>query len=324
MEPRIPNQTTDPMKNRFKQHVTALAIAALALTGCSPRETGNPTEKAEGFAFIAAADMRMFTGEKYHSSEYFFGTCEAIKAVGKGAFMVGPGDIDPPAQTLETIRLVLGADYPWYPVVGNHELEQQENMDWLREWGARDIPNLVRRGPENGEETTYSFDHQNAHFVVLNEYYDGTSDTGSNGDITAPLLAWLKTDLEENSQPFVFVLGHEPILAIPDHDSGRLRHQYDSLDAHPENNFRFQQLLRKHKVTAYICGHTHNFSYAKINGVWQLDAGHCRGIMDKGAPSTFLKIQVGQNDCRVEVYRDDSNGGAYRLTRTVKLIDTTE
>jgi hypothetical protein len=31
-------------------------------------------------------------------------------------------------------------------------------------------------------------------------------------------------------------------------------------------------------VTAYICGHTHNASIAKINGLWQFDAGHARGI----------------------------------------------
>ena len=298
---------------------TTVAAAILALAGCTDKGTERQSEENVAFSFIATADMRMFTGSGSRSSEYFTGTCEAIKTVGKGAFMVSPGDIDPPQQVLDTIKKVLGEDYPWYPVVGNHETETPEDMAWLRKRGSQEIPNLVRRGPENGEETTYSFDFKNAHFVVLNAYYDGKSDTGSNGDITTPLYLWLKRDLEENTKPIVFLFGHEPILSIPDYHNGRHRHQADCLNAHPENSHRFQQLLRKHKVTAYICGHTHNFSYSNINGLWQLDTGHCRGIGEKGAQSTFLKFLVGQRACWVEVYRDDANGGPYLLTQTIEL-----
>ncbi|RKX35179.1 MAG: hypothetical protein DRP64_19510 [Verrucomicrobia bacterium] len=301
------------------QQLITVVAATLVLAGCSGEEAERQSKKKAVFSFIATADMRNFAGSEHQSSEYFFGTCEAIKAIGKGAFMVSPGDIDPPQQVLETIKKVLGEDYPWYPVVGNHESETPEDMAWLRNRGMQDIPNLVRRGPENGEETTYSFDFKNAHFVVLNEYYDGESDTGSNGDITDPLHLWLTQDLEENTKPLVFVFGHEPILSIPDYHNGRHRHQGDCLNAHPENSHRFQQLLRKHKVTAYICGHTHNFSHANINGLWQLDAGHSRGIGDTGAPSTFLKFLVGKRTCWVDVYRDDANGGPYSLVQTIEL-----
>ncbi|MCD6175840.1 MAG: hypothetical protein J7K65_08780, partial [Planctomycetes bacterium] len=74
-----------------------------------------------------------------------------------------------------------------------------------------------------------------------------------------------------------------------------------------------------HSVTAYICGHTHNFSYAKINGLWQIDAGHARGIGDKGSPSTFLKVYVGVNNCWVKAYRSDHSKNTYLLTHTVTL-----
>jgi hypothetical protein len=237
--------------------------------------------------------------------------------------MVSPGDIDFPWQSLETIRKVFGEDYPWIPVVGNHEIRNPRDMEWLREWGEAKIPNLVGRGPENCRETTFSFDHGNAHFVVLNEYYDGKSDTATDGDITPPLYEWLKRDLEKNSKPFVFVFGHEPMVAIPDCDSGTHRHQGDSLDAHPGNNHRFRQLLSRHRVTAYICGHTHCFSYARINGVWQLDAGHARGFNkfknERQLRSTFLKIRVGRDKCWVDVYRANTDGWPYRLSRTIDL-----
>ena len=56
-----------------------------------------------------------------------------------------------------------------------------------------------------------------------------------------------------------------------------------------------------------------------IHGVWQLDTGHSRGIGDTSAPSTFLKILVGEKACRVNVYREDGNGGAYTLTHTIVI-----
>ena len=45
-----------------------------------------------------------------------------------------------------------------------------------------------------------------------------------------------------------------------------------------DNNIAFIQLLLKHGVTAYVCGHTHNTSYMMFNGLWQIDTGHSRGL----------------------------------------------
>lgn len=304
------------MKHFF---ILKILILTLILAVCSTVGATRPMERDAVFSFIVTADMRWFAGSEYQSSQYFLGTCEAIREFGKGSFMISPGDIDPPQHVFDTIKKILGEDYLWYPVVGNHEAETPEDMAWLRDWGKKRIPNLVLKGPENGKETMYSFDFKNAHFVVINQYYDGNSDTGTDGDISTPLFNWLANDLAANSKPFVFVFGHEPFVSIPDVDNGRHRHKGDSLDAHPKNSHRFWKLLRRYRVTAFVCGHTHNFSFSKINGLWQLDAGHSRGIGDTGAPSTFLKILVGEKTCWVEVYRDDSNGGPYALTQTIVL-----
>jgi len=308
------------MKLQFKHFFTGtILVLHLSLTGCATPGSDRLSEKDAVFTYTITADTRQYAGPEYQSSQYFLGACEAIREVGKGSFMVSVGDTDPPQHVFDTIKKTLGEDYPWYPVVGNHETETPEDMEWLRNWGRGDIPGLVRRGPENSEETTYSFDFRNAHFVVLNEFYDGESDALQDGDITEPLYDWLRNDLETNSRPFVFVFGHLPIVSIPDFQNGRRRHQTGNLDAHPRNSHRFQQLLREHEVTAYFCGHTHNFSYSTINGLWQLDVGHARGIGDRGAPSTFLKLFVGKQTSWVEVYRDDANGGPYVLTHTITL-----
>ncbi len=248
-------------------------------------------EKNDGeFTFIVAADMREKAMPEYRTSQYFLGACEAIKKAGKGAFMVSPGDIDPPYAIREVISLVLGETYPWYPVVGNHELEPDADLEYLRAYneGGTSLPNIVRKGPPGCEETTYSFDWGDNHFIVLNQYYDGQSDKGTDGEIVPELMKWLKEDLTINKKKYIFIFGHEPLVAIPDIDNGRIRHQGDSLDKYPKSSFRFHQLLRQFKVKAYFCGHTHNASVAKINGLWQIDVGHARGL-EATIPSLIIK-----------------------------------
>jgi len=232
------------------------------------------------FTFVVTADMRYMAKEEYRNSSYFQGACEAIKKYGKGVFMISPGDIDPPAAVREVISNVLGKDYPWYPVVGNHELDDSLNMVFLRNYNkdGNSLPNIVRSGPEGCVETTYSFDYGDNHFVVLNQYYDGTSDAGTDGVHVPELLDWLQKDLADTRKTNIFVFGHEPLIAIPDIDNGRLRHADDSLNKYPHNSFKFYQLLKKYHVAAYICGHTHNASIAKINDIWQIDVGHARGV----------------------------------------------
>ena len=54
-------------------------------------------------------------------------------------------------------KILLGEDYFWYPVLGNHEVETEEDMLFLNSYLNSEIPNLVNAGPENCERTMYSF-----------------------------------------------------------------------------------------------------------------------------------------------------------------------
>ncbi|MFH2029101.1 MAG: metallophosphoesterase [Bacteroidota bacterium] len=271
------------------------------------------------FSFILSADTRHFAGPEYQSPEYFLGICTAISNIGPGSFMISSGDIDPPWNIYSDLTDALGKNYTWYPVVGNHEAETEEDMVWLRKYYFNHLEGKVNKGPANCEETTYSFDYNDAHFAIINQYYDGESDKELDGDVSEALFNWLKSDLESSDKKFKFVIGHEPIVSLPDYDNGRHRHKADNLDKYPENSFKFQKLLRENNVTAYVCGHTHNFSIAKLNGIWQIDPGHARGKGDAGAASTFIKMNLKNNKWELLVYRSDETFQKYSLWHTFEI-----
>jgi len=246
----------------------------------------------ESLSFIVAQDWRYKTTEKYQKPEYFLGALQAIERVGKGAFMLSPGDVSPMDVSRELIAQVLGADYPWYPVAGNHELDDSSYIGYLRKYNrnGNSLPHVVRKGPPGCEETTYAFEIGDCHIAVINVYFDGKSDHGTDGDIVPELLEWLEEDLRNTDKPYVFVAGHEPMLAQPDMDNGRIRHQGDSLDKYHRNAFRLRELLKKYNVNAFFNGHTHGASICKINGVWQVDSGHAYGIEDPYPEYMFQEI----------------------------------
>jgi hypothetical protein len=66
--------------------------------------------------------------------------------------------------------------------------------------------------------------------------------------------------------------------------------------------------LREEGVVAYFCGHTHNYSVVNVDGIWQVDAGHARGVAEPGAPSTFVMVHVGGATVTFDTYRDEHDG----------------
>jgi len=172
----------------------------------------------------------------------------------------------------------------------------------------------------SGAETTiYSFDFANSHFVVLSDYFDGHSDSSPQPDISDATLTWLEQDLAATRRPLIWVVCHKPVECLPDMDTGRLRHEGDSLIPDPARRQRFLALVERYHTKALLCGHTHNCSVANVQGLWQLDSGHARGAGDPGAPGTFLKIHVAGPQASVDIYRADPDGKNYRLRKTVDL-----
>jgi hypothetical protein len=267
---------------------------------------------SQDFTVGIFADQRLYACDI--DPIYTVGAIEAMASMDTFDLILIPGDMDPVYCSDTLIDDYFGRRMPRYFVAGNHDLPNGgtesypgENMDFLRalnDGEENTLQHIVNFGPPNGYETTYSFDYENCHFIVLNQYYTGESDEDGFGDISDPLYEWLIEDLDANELEYVFVVGHEPAYPQPDADNGRLRHVGDSLDQFPENRDRFWDLLVQYEVLAYICGHTHNYSAILLDGVWQFDVGHARGYGDPGAPSTFCIINVSGDYISLNTYRE--------------------
>ena len=65
----------------------------------------------------------------------------------------------------------------------------------------------------------------------------------------------------------------------------------------------------------------HNFSAVDLGGVWQIDAGHARGMGDTGAASTFVQVNPHSNPGSPATWHTTTTtGGAYTLRHTGFLV----
>jgi hypothetical protein len=334
------------VSTRYIACVTILLVLAAPIS--APLQAQVPSGD---LVFIIAADMRNFAADGEWSKN-FSGACEAINEVGPGSFMISPGDLDvrPPSAVREMIDKTIGEDYPWYPVLGNHDPESPSSMQYLRQY-SKTLPHVVNRGPKGCEETTYSFDWMDVHFVVLNQYFDGTKDWGLKGDVVPELLEWLEADLAATDKERIFVFGHEPILAIglwqldPGHARGLEEasyadQMYEAIDrAIEEGKARgigegssIRQLYRDDEYhidrwMKYLGMEDQPVTQTLAQFYTEYSADpearqryYEKQIYYRGQTrSSFFRVIVGKDEVSVEIYRDDARGGPYELRHQFDL-----
>lgn len=302
----------------------AAAFAVFALLAVAARLACGADSAASSCHFTVTSDL-------HNNTKGYNCVLDAMQAHsgGQGSFQISVGDVaDVAGQTPAALRKVidaqLGAQAVWYPVVGNHDIREGKtsaSMKWRREEYQTGnacrtaLRNLVSHsGPAGSEETTYSWDCGNAHLVVLNEYWNGKTDPGSDvatdGDIVPALRQWLEAELAADKKPFTFVFGHEP--AFP-----KYRHVGNSLDEHLANRDAFWNVLKQYHVRAFISGHVHFYYKELHDGVYQIcdgTAGSARGEKRQ----TYLDVFVQSDEAQIHVWQNDSFGSSkWHLADTI-------
>ncbi len=282
---------------------TAWPLAGLLMLLSSLSVCLSGSVLAADFSFTLTSDVQGATA----TSQYPAVLNDIAATGGPGVFMIFPGDAWPPNNggVDGCLRAKFGQNFVWYPVVGNHELDNADYMQWTRNQ-YYSLPYIVNPGPPNCTTTTYSFDYGNAHFVVLNEYYNGTSDVGTDGNIVPALYNWLAADLAATTKKWIFVTGHEPAYPQCDTDyPDQCRHIGDSLDQYPTNRNAFWALLDTYDVVAYFCGHTHTYYRYLKNGVWEVNNAYARGT---GTYDTYIRVTVGEDTVTFDAHRSLGRG----------------
>lgn len=139
-----------------------------------------------------------------------------------------------------------------YVTVGNHDAEGGEKARQI--W--REYFSLPINGPPGYEETVYSVDYENTHFVVLNTQFPEPH------KVSREQMQWLEYDLAQNIKENIFVFMHEPPFPVAQRIG-------ESMDMFPEERDLLWDIFLANKVDAVFVGHEHIYSRKKIDGIYQ-------------------------------------------------------
>ena len=136
--------------------------------------------------------------------------------------------------------------YPHYFTPGNHDVWSEVSRQIYEQ--------------ESGRKPYYSFNYQDAHFVVL--------DNSRTTDLSQEQLDFLERDLEANKDRRPkFVFFHRPFW-IP-------------LLMLGNTEFRLHQLCKKYGVEHVISGHGHQFVRIVRDGIAYMEVGSSGGTMER-------------------------------------------
>lgn len=174
------------------------------------------------------------------------------------------------------LDLIKNLNIKIYHVQGNHDAIRQGYKYFNKFFGP----------------SYYSFDYENAHFIVLDNAFSASFDKAQYN--------WLLKDLESNKKIHAFVFMHKP--------------NFDSTEFYPDHlmdSRRMNELLiktfSKFKVDYVFAGHIHGYGKAERNGVVYVITGGAGAPLYipyyAGGFYHYVKITVDGDDITDEVVK---------------------
>jgi hypothetical protein len=243
----------------------ALLVASLALlaAGCA-----TPTDRSHAplFSFLQLNDMHVDADigkdgyEKANEkARWLIGAADSGRYFARPDFVVGVGDlihgerVENLAPDLRLLREMLRPlRVPFHPVVGNHEVVQQEGSAKHEQAWCETF----------GNQMNYTFSHDGVLFIALNN--SGACCVGPA--VVKARNDWLRGELERAPGVPKIILCHIPLVPLRDeavltksfgfrsymdHDGGTLK----LVEAHSDS------------VVAVLSGHLHLTGVARRNGI---------------------------------------------------------
>jgi len=200
---------------------------------------------------------------------------------------------------------VFNAGIPVYPVRGNHEEYGDKDASLWRAFvkNQLDVRPIPANGPSGEKLCTYSFAHENALFVAMDEYFHRDHKKHKINQ------KWLNETLQKNDletkYPHVFVYAHTPAFRVSTSryscpGSGFTGALY--CDETVRNTLWTS--LRDHGGRVYFCGHIHFYTrntikkfdhpklYQVCNGIGGADLDRFKGHID----TTYVDKSLSNED----------------------------
>lgn len=231
----------------------------------------SPTPNGATIAYMGDAEPGDFGKSGVTELTKDFNQILPQSPTGKVDAIILLGDMSKISQVRKAYSSSTAKKIPIFHVIGNHEVENNEDMAAVRSsYGNSLIP--LNPGPEGTDKTTYSFNAGNFHIVNMNLYWDGRKNDAwfkygdGGGYVPDALYNWVNTDLAKTSQPWKIVVGHEPLYPLGYHVG-------NSLDQNVENRDKLENLFISRKVAVYLSGHTHTSAVQLKGSVYHVAAG---------------------------------------------------
>ncbi len=168
-------------------------------------------------------------------------------------------------------KLIRSFNYPLFFAIGNHDILSWGRMVYQEYFGP----------------TYYSFDFQQAHFILLDN---------ALGRIDDHQFRWLERDLKQNDKTYTFMFMHiPPFDPRPD--------KYHAMSSQPNAKY-LMDLAAKYKVDRVFCSHIHEYHRQERDGIIYLITGGAGAkLRSPEAYYHYLLITVGKEGITEEVIK---------------------
>lgn len=168
--------------------------------------------------------------------------------LGDNAYGVGT-DYEYQLAVFDTYPSLLRRTGVW-STIGNHETYAPLPNGSLTYFDIFDLPSQGEAGGiPSGTENYYSFNHANIHFVCLD------SELSARGP-GSPMLTWLESDLEANTNEWVIAFWHSPPYSKGSHDSDN---RFDNGGNMIQMRMNVNPILERYGVDLVLSGHSHDY-----------------------------------------------------------------
>ncbi|XP_075433627.1 tartrate-resistant acid phosphatase type 5 [Ascaphus truei] len=245
-------------------------LLALLCYLCPPGTLSYPTsDPAPALRFVALGDWGGLPLPPYHTAREMLTAQEVGKTVaamgadfilslGDNFYYDGVKDVND-SRFKNTYEGIFRAEslrgLPWYIMAGNHDHNGNVSAQIA-------YSNVSSRWnfPDYYYDLSFSVPGSNAsvRLVVLDtvtlcgnsdDFVGGQPEGPESAERAGRQLAWLRQKLAGAREDYLLVAGHYPVWSVAEHGPTHC------LVKHVE------PLLRKHRATAYLCGHDHNLQY---------------------------------------------------------------